>query len=72
MNNAPNVLPIPLAEIRNQEEFGVGSEESTYDENSTKPANDLDLLVGISTAKAQTVHACTLLFTFDSLLAGGK
>ncbi|KAM1809794.1 hypothetical protein ACFX12_026649 [Malus domestica] len=31
-------------EIRNQEEFGDGSEESTYDENSTKPANDLDLL----------------------------
>ncbi|CAN6699183.1 unnamed protein product [Malus baccata var. baccata] len=44
LNNAPNVLPIPLAEIRNLEEFGDGSEESTYDENSTKPANDLDLL----------------------------
>ncbi|BFG39634.1 hypothetical protein CerSpe_259080 [Prunus speciosa] len=31
-------------EIRNEEEFGEGSEESTYDENSTTPANDLGLL----------------------------
>lgn len=55
--NAPNVLPIPLAEIRNEEEFGEGSEESTYDENSTTPANDLGLLVSNPTIELLTLHA---------------
>lgn len=55
--NAPNVLPITLAEIRNEEEFGEGSEESIYDENSTTPANDLGLLVGNPTIEVLTLRA---------------
>lgn len=70
--NAPNVLQ--LAAILNQQEFGDGSEEATYDENATPAADDLDLKVGNLNSKVQTIYAMLkcFLFTFESLLAGGK
>lgn len=58
--NAPNVLQ--LAAILNQQEFGDGSEESTYDENATPAADDLDLKVGNLNGKVQTIYACLNLF----------
>lgn len=69
--NAPNVLQ--LAAILNQQEFGDGSEEASYDENATPAADDLDLKVGNLNSKVQTNMLCiSFLFTFESLLAGGK